>query len=119
MSSTTSATTATSTGTGKGTFTLLLFASASTYASGLETLHLPAPTTLRGIMATLESRFPGMRDKVLRSAAVTVNLEYVDFDLEAESEASRGDGQGGGGGGLDMVINEGDEVGVIPPVSSG
>ncbi|OQV00937.1 hypothetical protein CLAIMM_06371 [Cladophialophora immunda] len=118
------------TGTGTGTFTLLLFASASTFAGGLETLRFPAPTTLRGVFEALEARFPGMRAKVLRSAAVTVNLEYVDFDLDADADAGDEGARGGGdapddrreearGSGLDLVIRDGDEVGIIPPVSSG
>jgi hypothetical protein len=129
-------------GTGTGTFTLLLFASASTY-TGTETLVLPAPTTLRGLFRVLENQFPGITDKVLKSSAVTVNLEYVDVDSfgvedlgrgkgigEGEEEVSlsrQGQGQGGQGDGgeggeemgLDTVIRNGDEVGIIPPVSSG
>ncbi|KIW81347.1 hypothetical protein Z517_04372 [Fonsecaea pedrosoi CBS 271.37] len=111
--------------TSAGTFTLLLFASASTFAGGVETLRLPGPTTLRGVFEALEARFPGMRDAVLRSAAVTVNLEYVDVDPDIDASAGqKRDGDVGGdatdkGDGLDMVINAGDEVGIIPPVSSG
>ncbi|ETI19955.1 hypothetical protein G647_08970 [Cladophialophora carrionii CBS 160.54] len=130
-----------------GTFTLLLFASASTFAGDQETLTLPAPTTLRGVFRTLESRFPGMTKQILRSSAVTVNLEYVDFDPDGlvefelgrdvgrdENRESVGGEQAKGGDksrgrgesestsegeGLDMLIREGDEVGIIPPVSSG
>ncbi len=69
-----------------GTFTLLLFAAASTYAGGVETLALAAPSTLRGVFAGLEARFPGITRKILRSSAVTVNLEYVDFDLGEEDD---------------------------------
>ena len=117
-------------------FTVLLFASASSYA-GLETLSLPAPSTLRDVFTQLESKFPGITEKVLLSSAVTVNLEYVDFDVdELERQGNNGEGgkgeilEGGATGGqeaktgaegegLDMVINKGDEVGIIPPVSSG
>ncbi|KAI1609160.1 molybdopterin synthase-like protein small subunit CnxG [Exophiala viscosa] len=91
-----------------GSFTLLLFASASSYAGDIETLTLSAPMSLRDVFATLEQKFPGFEKKVLRSAAVTVNLEYVDFDLDGEE-----------GEGLDIEIKKGDEVGIIPPVSSG
>jgi len=131
-------------GTGTGTFTLLLFASASTY-TGTETLVLSAPTTLRGLFRVLENRFPGITDKVLKSSAVTVNLEYVDVDsfgvedlgkgngegigegeeevsLSRQGQGQGGQGEGGEGGeemGLDTVIRMGDEVGIIPPVSSG
>ncbi|KIW54718.1 hypothetical protein PV05_07060 [Exophiala xenobiotica] len=103
---------------GTGTFTLLLFASASTY-TGIETLTLPAPTTLRELFRLLEGKFPGITDKVLKSSAVTVNLEYVDsFEPEdlGKEELRR---QGEDGEGLDTVIRQGDEVGIIPPVSSG
>jgi molybdopterin converting factor small subunit len=123
----------TSTSTSTGTFTLLLFASASTFAGDQETLTLPAPTTLRAVFSTLERRFPGMTRQILRSSAVTVNLEYVDFDPDGLLELDRGGGGGGGEDGdgnraneqrkgedgLDMLVREGDEVGIIPPVSSG
>jgi molybdopterin converting factor small subunit len=122
----------TSTSTSTGTFTLLLFASASTFAGDQETLTLPAPTTLRAVFGTLERRFPGMTRQILRSSAVTVNLEYVDFDPDGLLELDRGGGGGEdgdgdqaadeqrkGGDGLDMLVREGDEVGIIPPVSSG
>ncbi|OAP56288.1 hypothetical protein AYL99_09467 [Fonsecaea erecta] len=116
--------TPTSTNPAKGTCTVLLFASASTFAGGVETVRIPVPTTLRGVFAALEARFPGMRDKVVGSAAVTVNLEYVDFDFEAllvddKATTHQEEGPGGGGEGLDLVIRDGDEVGIIPPVSSG
>lgn len=106
-----------------GTFTLLLFASASTFAGNIETLTLPAPTTLRSLFTHLESQFPGIIAKVLRSSAVTVNLEYVDFEieeLEGGDRVDEGKREGEGEGeGLDLVIRPGDEVGIIPPVSSG
>ncbi|KIW87063.1 uncharacterized protein Z519_12360 [Cladophialophora bantiana CBS 173.52] len=108
-------------GTGTGTFTLLLFAAASTFTGGLETLHLRAPTTLGAVFRTLETRFPGISHAVLRSAAVTVNLEYVDFDPDEVEGGDERDGEGEGESktGMDLVINPGDEVGIIPPVSSG
>ncbi|KAJ4520832.1 hypothetical protein HRR90_001561 [Exophiala dermatitidis] len=133
---TTESSTATATATATGTFTLLLFASASTYANNVETMVLPAPTTLRSVFCGLETRFPGFTEKVLKSSAVTVNLEYVDSldlaDLDVQRDlrliGGRDDGrdrredgkdQEGSGAGLDMVISPGDEVGIIPPVSSG
>ena len=112
-----------------GTFTLLLFASASSYAGDIESLSLPAPTTLRQIFTHLESQFPDITKKILRSSGVSVNLEYVDFEvdeLDGESKGKGGDAGAeeegeveGQGEGLDMVIRAGDEVGIIPPVSSG
>lgn len=111
-------------GGGGGTCTVLLFASAATYTGGTETLTLPAPATLtlRGVFSALEDRFPGFTAKVLRSAAVTVNLDYVDFEIEDEDQPAgpeHGNAAGGVGSGLDLPIRPGDEVGIIPPVSSG
>ena len=100
----------TETATEEGTFTLLLFASASTYSNS-ESLKLPAPTTIGKLFDDLEKRFPGMKKKVLRSAAVTVNLDYVDFEVDEEGNVVGLEGA--------EVIKKGDEVGIIPPVSSG
>ena len=102
------------------TFTLLLFASASTYAGDIESLQLPAPLPLSRLFAELENRFPGIRKRVLESCAVSVNLEYVDVPPEEGTEGVGGNG-GDGGKGEDggFVIQAGDEVGIIPPVSSG
>jgi molybdopterin converting factor small subunit len=47
-----------------------------------------------------------MKAKVLESCLVTINLEYVDIPEAA-------------GGDTEIVIKEGDEVAIIPPVSSG
>jgi len=46
---------------------------------------------------------------VLSTAAITVNLDYVDVE---ESQEGLEDSKG-------PVIQEGDEVAIIPPVSSG
>ena len=62
---------------------------------------LPAPLKLVDLFPTLEKKYPGITHKVLNSAAITVNLEYMDLED------------------LTVVINEGDEVAIIPPVSSG
>lgn len=48
-----------------------------------------------------------MTKAVLDSCAVTVNLEYVDVEEEGGKEKAG------------VVIQEGDEVAIIPPVSSG
>jgi len=90
--------------TGGGTFTLLLFASASSY-TGLESIDFPAPMPLSQLFHTLENKFPGMTNKILKSCAVCVNLEYVD--------TTTGNGQ------EETILKAGDEVGIIPPVSSG
>ena len=53
------------------------------------------------LFGVLERQYPGITKAVLDSCAVTVNLEYVDVE---EAKA---------------VIDVGDEVAIIPPVSSG
>ena len=89
-----------------GHFTILYFAAATSY-TGRQHDFLPAPLSVGEIHDVLDEKYPGMKNKVLESCALTVNLEYVDLEEEAEKE---------GGG---VVVQEGDEVGVIPPVSSG
>lgn len=91
----------------KGHFNLLYFASASTF-TGKEFDAFPAPLPVRKLFATLEDRYAGIRSKVLESCLVTVNLNYVDVP-EGNDE---GDAD-------EPMINEGDEVAIIPPVSSG
>lgn len=85
-----------------GHFNVLYFASASSL-TGKEVEALPAPLPVGKLFAELESRYPGMRAKVLDSCMVTVNLDYVDVPTDGEG----------------LVITEGDEVAIIPPVSSG
>ncbi|KAF2198843.1 Molybdopterin synthase sulfur carrier subunit [Delitschia confertaspora ATCC 74209] len=88
-----------------GHFTVLYFAAASSYtAKSCE--HLPAPVPALELFAQLEKKYPGIGQKVLSSCAVTVNLEYIDLDGEDAQHK-------------DLVISEGDEVAIIPPVSSG
>ena len=97
------------------TFTILYFAAASTYTNKSSDL-LPAPLPLRSLFSTLESRYPNITAKVLKSCAVTINLEYVDLDLDNDGNvASDGASKNEDG----VVIQAGDEVGIIPPVSSG
>lgn len=87
-----------------GHFAVLYFAAVSDYtARASETL--PAPLALKDLFPALEQRYPGIREKLLASCLVTVNLEYVDVAAEGDGGA--------------VVIEEGDEVAVIPPVSSG
>jgi molybdopterin converting factor small subunit len=85
-------------------FTILYFAAANTLTKK-NSEFLPAPLQLSSLFDTLEQKYPGIKDKVLSSCALTVNLEYVDLEDNAT-----------GGGAL---IKEGDEVAIIPPVSSG
>lgn len=88
-----------------GHFSILYFAAASTFTAK-STEHLPAPLEARNLFAKLEEKYPGIIDKVLGSCAVTVNLEYIDID---DDDAPH----------RDLVIKDGDEVAIIPPVSSG
>jgi molybdopterin converting factor small subunit len=88
-----------------GHFTMLYFAAASTF-TGKSSEYLSAPVQARSLFTVLEQRYPGIKDKVLSSCAVTVNLEYVDVGEDDAEDAER-------------EIKEGDEVAIIPPVSSG
>lgn len=86
-----------------GHFNVLYFAGASSFA-GKDHEALPTTVSLKQLFAELESRYPGIRERVLDSCLVTVNLDYVDVlgdDVE------------------DVVLREADEVAIIPPVSSG
>ena len=86
-----------------GHFNVLYFASASSYA-GKDREALPAPMPLSKLFAELEARHPGVKAKILDSCLVTINLDYVDMP--------EGDAEG-------PLIEEADEVAIIPPVSSG
>ncbi|KUJ22762.1 molybdopterin synthase small subunit CnxG [Mollisia scopiformis] len=86
-----------------GHFTILYFASANSYTSK-DSEFLPARLPLAKLFETLDEKYGGMKAKVLESCLVTINLEYVDMPENGE------DG---------VIINEDDEVAIIPPVSSG
>lgn len=88
-----------------GHFTVLYFAAASTF-TGKTTDYLPAPLHVRDLFTKLNDMYPGIQDKVLSSCAMTVNLEYVDLDEDDATDSAR-------------EIKDGDEVAIIPPVSSG
>lgn len=87
-------------------FRILYFASAASFTRKSSDF-LPAPMPVTDLFGVLEKRYPGFTKAVLDSCAVTVNLEYVDVEEE------RGVEEGG------VAINVGDEVAIIPPVSSG
>ncbi|ROT35280.1 hypothetical protein SODALDRAFT_328595 [Sodiomyces alkalinus F11] len=87
-----------------GHFNVLYFASASSLTSKQHEA-LPAPLPLGQLFGALEERYPGMKSKILDSCLVTVNLEYVDVPPPGDDSGA--------------VIKEGDEVAIIPPVSSG
>lgn len=90
-------------------FTIHYFAAASTYTSK-NTELLPAPLRLADLFPELERRYPGIREKVLISCAVSLNGGYV--DQNEGGDESLGDDGG-------VVIGNGDEIAIIPPVSSG
>lgn len=100
---------------GIGDFTLLYFASASTYTKR-DSEIFQAPLSLLELFDILEERYPGIKDKVLRYCAVTINLNYVDMDIIGGREKIRWTEPT-----LEetVVIKMGDEVALIPPVSSG
>jgi len=93
---------------GQGTFILLLFASAQSYCDNTESLSLSAPMTLNQLYAELEQRWPGIGEKILKSSQVVLNLEYV--DCEWDEMQTKGN---------EVTIKQGDEVGIVPPVSAG
>ena len=93
----------------RGFFNLLYFASAASFTRKTSE-HIPAPLESSKLFAVLEEKYPGFRKRVLGSCAVTINLEYVDIEQgvdEAERHCP------------DQIIHVGDEVAIIPPVSSG
>lgn len=55
---------------------------------------------------------------MLRCCGVSLGLEYVDVEEAEQLEKQREGGKGEGDGSV-VVIKAGDEVGIIPPVSSG
>lgn len=89
-----------------GHFTLLYFAAATSFTKKQHDF-LPAPLPVSQLYDRLDQQYPGMKQKVLCSAALTVNLDYVDLEEEV------GKGEQG------MLIQATDEVAIIPPVSSG
>ena len=90
-----------------GHFAILYFATAATFTKK-SSEYLPAPLEVFKLFDSLESKYPGIKQRVLSSCAVTVNLEYVDIEGAFE-----------GGATPTVTIQEGDEVAIIPPVSSG
>lgn len=85
----------------EGHFTLLYFASASSFTKKQHEFF-STPLKVCDLLAALERQYPGIKEKILDSSALTINLDYVDLD-EART----------------TTINDGDEVAIIPPVSSG
>lgn len=89
-----------------GHFRLLYFAAASDYTkTPFDEIFAPLP--LKALFTTLEDKYPGIIERILSSSAVTLNLEYVDMQQDPDNAVS------------DIIIHAGDEVAIIPPVSSG
>jgi molybdopterin converting factor small subunit len=83
------------------TFTIHYFATASQFTTK-NTESLPAPLKLSSLFGELEKRYPGIVSKVLSSCGVSLDGEYVDVEED-----------------VDVLIQAGGEVAIIPPVSSG
>ena len=93
-----------------GFFRILYFAAAASFTKkGSE--DLPAPLEMRKLFDLLDEKYPNMKFRVLSSCAVTVNLNYVDLNDDQEDGAASPS--------ISTLISEGDEVAIIPPVSSG
>ena len=91
-----------------GHFSILYFASASSF-TGKAGETLQAPLNVDKLYDVLEDRYSGIKDQILSSCAVTINLHYVDIVDNTDD----------GGDMEHRIIKEGDEVAIIPPVSSG
>ncbi len=89
-----------------GHFVLLYFASANSYTSK-ESDFFEAPLSLPALFDLLEQKYIGIKNKILNSCLVTINLEYVEVPDHGKNVADT------------IVIKAGDEVAIIPPVSSG
>ncbi|EEH48271.1 uncharacterized protein PADG_04355 [Paracoccidioides brasiliensis Pb18] len=96
------------------TFQIHYFSTASSYTKK-QTESLPAPLPLSKLFDLLESRYPGIKEKVLVSCAVSVGLEYVDVDADVVNV----DGKERKDARDVRMIGPGEEVAIIPPVSSG
>jgi len=83
---------------------VLFFASAGSFTSKQQQAF-PAPMSIKKLFDALEESYSGIKERILESCLVTVNLEYVDIP-------GPDDGDG-------LEIRAGDEVAIIPPVSSG
>ena len=94
-----------------GHFQLLYFASAASF-TGRNSDQFTAPLPLKDLFGLLETRYPGMTKAVLSSCAITINLNYVDMSESNENNKKPMDSDF-------MTIENGDEVAIIPPVSSG
>ncbi|KAF8430604.1 molybdopterin synthase small subunit CnxG [Terfezia claveryi] len=90
------------------TFTILYFAACASYTSRSYEV-LPAPLPISKLFYVLEEKYAGITENVLGSCHVTVNFKYVDITGGDRHDMIEGE----------VVIQDGDEVAIIPPVSSG
>ncbi|KAH8675482.1 ribosomal protein S28e-domain-containing protein [Xylariales sp. PMI_506] len=88
-----------------GHFNVLYFASAGSFTTK-DYESFPAPLPISKLFDKLEEKHIGFKAKVLDSCLVTVNLNYVDI-RETDDDPDQ------------ITLAEGDEVAIIPPVSSG
>ena len=89
-----------------GHFRILYFASVKDLTQR-DSENMTAPLPLSKLFETLEQKYNGLKmSRILESCLVTVNLEYVDVAGNAVTDK-------------ETIINDGDEVALIPPVSSG
>lgn len=88
----------------KGHLNVLYFAGVTTF-SMRDYESFPAPLPLGKLCELLERNYPGINEGILSSCLVTVNMDYVDMSTTGE--------------GPNLILEEGDEVAFIPPVSSG
>ena len=98
-------------------FTILYFASASSFTRKTSEF-LSAPLEYSRLFDALEQRYAGFKEKVLCSCLVTVNLEYVDV-TQVSDESNAESNSPSQSTASKTTIEEGDEVAIIPPVSSG
>ena len=85
-------------------FTLLYWGPATSFTrEGRD--YIKAPLKVTELFSVLESMYPGMKHTLLDSCAVSVNGEYADLN-PVEGEGT-------------LMLKEGDEVAIIPPVSAG
>lgn len=89
-----------------GHFSVLYFAAAAKYTMKSSDIFL-APLPVKDLFTTLEEKYTGITNLVLSTSAITINLDYVNLE---ENNVAHGGG---------LKIQEGDEVAIIPPVSSG
>ncbi|KAI1333107.1 molybdopterin synthase small subunit CnxG [Xylariaceae sp. FL0255] len=94
-----------------GHFRILYFASASTFTAK-EHDDFPAPLAINKLFYALEEKYAGIKEKILSSCLVTINLDYVDVPKDDDDATENNNNNS-------LIIQEGDEVAIIPPVSSG